>query len=150
MIKLIFALALSAVLFSCDSASNKANQPSTSSTPHEDTHEDGEALKLNNGEKWLVNEEMKPFVLQAEDILNQYIISTSEDYLTLAEQLKSKNSHLIKSCTMTGESHDELHKWLHPHMELIASMSDATSIEDANKIIVELQSSFSTYNQYFQ
>ena len=51
---------------------------------------------------------------------------------------------------MKGESHDELHKWLHPHIELIESLSKAESAEQASKIITDLQTSFSIYNQYFQ
>jgi hypothetical protein len=82
--------------------------------------------------------------------LNQYIESKSQDYQNLAAQLKEKNSGLIKSCTMKGESHDELHKWLYPHIELIESLSKAESTEQANKFITDLQASFSTYNQHFQ
>ena len=121
-------------------------------TEHNDHQHDDEskALKLNSGVKWVVNEEMKPFILEAESILNQHIKSQSQDYQALAAQLKEKNSGLIKSCTMKGESHDELHKWLHPHIELIESLSNAETAEEANKIITHLQTSFSTYNQYFQ
>ena len=93
---------------------------------------------------------MKPFIIEAEEILNKYIESQSKDYLTLANQLKEENSGLVKSCTMKGESHDELHKWLHPHIELIESLSKAESAEQASKIITDLQTSFSIYNQYFQ
>ncbi len=97
-----------------------------------------------------MNEEMKPHVHEAKAILNQYTASQSEDYKTLAAQLKEKNSGLIKSCTMEGESHDELHKWLHPHMELIESLSKAESSKEASEIIADLQASFATYDQYFQ
>ena len=68
----------------------------------------------------------------------------------MATQLKEKNNGLIKSCTMNGESHDELHKWLYPHIELIESLSKAESTEAASEIVADLQASFSTYNQYFQ
>lgn len=93
---------------------------------------------------------MKPFILEAENILTEYINNNLSDYKTLAEQLKVKNSGLIKSCTMKGESHDELHKWLYPHIELIESLSKAESTEEASEIIANLQASFLTYNQYFQ
>lgn len=151
--KLILAFAVgSLLLYSCGNASNEKSNNQTEVAEHNDRQHDVEskALKLNSGVKWFVNEEMKPFIFEAESILNQHIESQSQDYQTLAAQLKDKNSGLIKSCTMKGESHDELHKWLYPHIELIESLSKAESTEQANKIITDLQTSFSTYNQYFQ
>ena len=150
--KLILTIAIgSLLLYSCGNSTNEKSHNQTEVAEQNHQHDDdSEALKLNSGSKWVVNEEMKPFILEAESILNRHIESQSQDYQTLAAQLKEKNSGLIKSCTMKGESHDELHKWLHPHIELIESLSKAETEADANKIIVNLQSSFSTYNQYFQ
>lgn len=145
--KMIVAfVASSLLLFSCGNSTNE--QAETQEKHHQD--DESKALQLNSGEKWVVNEEMKPFILEAEEVLQQYSAIQSQDYQTLAAQLKEKNSGLIKSCTMKGESHDELHKWLYLHIELIESLSKAESTEQANKIVTDLQSSFSTYNQYFQ
>lgn len=104
-------------------------------------------IELNSGQKWMVNAEMKPYILEAEQILVQF---DGSDYKTLAEQLKTKNKGLIKSCTMQGRSHDELHKWLHPHMQLIEDLDNADSQEQANRIIGDIKASFETYHRYFQ
>ena len=56
----------------------------------------------------------------------------------------------MKSCTMKGESHDELHKWLHPHMELVEELSKAKTDEKANELVSQLRESYQSYNQYFQ
>ena len=109
-----------------------------------------QTINLNDGEKWAVNEEMKPFISDSEKILNEFIAKKSTDFITLAAQLKEKNSGLVKSCTMQGASHDELHKWLHPHMKLIESLANASDLEAASKTIDELKESFITYNQFFQ
>ena len=109
-----------------------------------------QTINLNDGEKWAVNEEMKPFISDSEKILNEFIAKKSRDFITLAAQLKEKNSGLVKSCTMQGASHDELHKWLHPHMKLIESLANASDLEAASKTIDELKESFITYNQFFQ
>ena len=109
-----------------------------------------QTINLNDGEKWAVNEEMKPFISDSEKILNEFIAKKSNDFISLAAQLKEKNSGLVKSCTMQGASHDELHKWLHPHMELIKSLADAGDLEAATLTIEELKESFVTYNQFFQ
>lgn len=150
--KLILTFAVgSLLLYSCGNSSNEKLNNQTEVAEHNDHHhnEESESLKLNSGAKWAVNEEMKPFILKAEGILNQHIESQSQDYQTLAAQLKDLNSGLIKSCTMKGESHDELHKWLYPHIELIESLSKTESTEEASEIVANLQASFLTYHQYF-
>lgn len=134
----IFQISIIAVFFalfamSCNNTSN---------------HEHAAAsIELNNGQKWVVNAEMKPYILEGEQLLLNY---DGTDYKQLAEGLKAKNKGLIKSCTMDGKSHDELHKWLHPHMQLIDALDDAENKEDADKIIAELTSSFQTYHANFQ
>lgn len=151
--KLILTFAIgSLMLYSCGNSTNEKTKNKTETNEHKVHHDDkdSEAIQLNHGQKWSVNEEMKPFINEAEEILNQYTESKSSNYKTLAAQLSEKNSGLINSCTMEGESHNELHKWLHPHIELIKSLTNATSEKQASTIIKDLQSSFVTYNQYFQ
>jgi len=114
---------------------------------HKSHNQEAVHIELNNGQKWKVNLEMTPYILEAEQILLQY---NDNDYDALAEQLKNKNNRLIKSCTMDGKSHEELHKWLHPHIQLIDALEDAENKEEADKIISELKVSFQTYHNYFQ
>jgi len=134
------------IIFSASSCKNNANQDQK----HQETANSEATIELNNGARWMVNTEMKPFLTESESILNTYISNGSADFKTLAKELTDKNSGLIKSCTMDGKSHEELHKWLHPHMALIESLQDAESDDAANKIISELKSSFEIYNQHFQ
>lgn len=143
---------ISFLLFACDSSSLKeAHKHSESVTEHENQQNGREdKIRLNNGEKWLVNDEMKPYVYEAEKVLSEYNESNSTEYKELAVVLKEKNTAVIKSCTMQGESHDELHKWLHPHMELVDKLEKADNVEEANETITQLNESFETYNQYFQ
>jgi hypothetical protein len=145
-------LLISSLMVSCENATDSTSKEQTETALHEThSHDDNtETINLNNGDKWVVNEEMKPHIHEAKDILHQYTASKSEDYKTLAAKLKERNDSIIKSCTMEGESHDELHKWLHPHIELVASLSKAESTEEANEIIADIHTSFSTYDQYFQ
>jgi len=107
-------------------------------------------INLNDGEKWKVNSEMKPHIERGNEMLDDFISENGTDYLQLAENLKAQNSALVKSCTMKGESHDELHKWLHPHLELTDQLSDAKSLDKAKEIIPQLEASFDTYENYFE
>lgn len=150
--KKIIALVLSSLfLWSCNNQTKKATTNLEADTQHEYQHNNvDEAIELNNGEKWLVNEEMKPFVLKGEELVKLYIQQNETDYNTLAEQLKEQNEQLIKSCTMNGKSHDELHKWLHPHLELVKELENETNTTTAHEIIVKIQNSFKDYHQYFK
>ena len=112
--------------------------------------QEAEAISLNNGEKWPVNEEMKPHVTQGETTLNDYITSKDTDYKSLASKLKDTDNELISSCTMEGESHDELHKWLHPHLELVSELADANDQTEADAVIQKLTNSYQNYHTYFQ
>ena len=142
----ILSIAISFFLLSC--GPNKSDQHGNNATQQEEHQHNAEAtIELNNGEKWKVNSEMIPNIIESEELLNNY---DGNDYKSLAEQLKDKNNALISSCTMEGKSHDELHKWLHPHLELVSKLSKAKDKEQAEEIITELQKSFQTYKTYFQ
>jgi hypothetical protein len=93
---------------------------------------------------------MKPHIEQGRNILSGYVAANVEDHESLAEQLQEQNSKLIRSCTMEGQAHDELHKWLHPHMNLIQKLSKAQNAEAAEDVIGELQTSYKTYDLYFE
>ncbi len=141
-------LAIALFAISCNNQGH--NEGLETHSMHEKNESVTGAIHLHNGEKWTVNEEMKPHILESQAILNGYVESDSDDYKTLASQLNEKNSGLIQSCTMKGESHDELHKWLHPHMELIASLDQAENTDDAQVIVTQLDQSFETYHQHFK
>lgn len=145
-------MATTATLFAV-SCNNKPNQEVDTDLKTEEHHhynQNSNALELDNGERWIVNSEMKPHLSEAEELLNHYIASESSDYETLAAELKEKNTALIKSCTMQGKSHDELHKWLHPHIVLLEGLSQTNSEEEASQLITELETSFAVYHDFFQ
>ena len=146
---IVFGMSLM-LLWSCNNSTEKSttHQETENHTEHQHD-ESSEAIELNNGEKWLVNEEMKPFVLKGEELVNAYIQNNQTDYKALAKQLKEQNNQLIKSCTMNGKSHDELHKWLHPHLEIVNALEEEKDAAKANEIVLQLQKSYQDYHQYF-
>lgn len=109
-----------------------------------------EQLELNNGEKWKVNEEMKPYVEAGRVLLNSYLAEGGTDGKKLATDLQEQNSKLIKSCTMDGKSHDELHKWLHPHLELVKELSKAETADEVTQVTDKLKASYDLYDQHFE
>ncbi len=155
--KLIMAMLISLGLFACNNKAAEVpademevNIEAEHNQEHDHNHDGTEALTLDNGEKWTVNVEMIPFVNKGQELLNDYVTNNGTDYKTLAIQMKEQNSQLIKSCTMDGKSHDELHKWLHPHLALVAELENAGDQVEANAIIGKLKESYSTYTAYFK
>lgn len=149
--KIFFTLLGAALVWGCGNktASDPETEAHHATTEHH-TADMSEAIELNDGEKWQVNEEMKPFIAESETLLKAFNASESADYKTLATQLKAQNTGLIKSCTMKGKSHDELHKWLHPYMGQLEKLSDAADQEQAEQHLAEIEQSFQTYHTYFQ
>ena len=149
--KKVIVLGMSSlILWGCNKASENQSTPQqteTQATQHHDDNDQG--IELNNGEKWIVNEEMKPFVVNGADLVGVYIQEGKFDYEELAGQLKEQNNQIIKSCTMKGKSHDELHKWLHPHLELVKELENETDAVKANQIVAQLQDSYRQYHRYF-
>lgn len=139
------------VLSSCTNNTEKSssNQDTTSNKEHHDDKDTVVTIQLNSDEKWLVNDEMKPFVSTGESLVNSYLQNNQTDYKALAKALKVQNNRLTKSCTMNGKSHEEVHKWLHPHIELVEALEKETNSTKATEIVGQLQGSYQTYHQYF-
>ena len=149
--KKVLVLAISSfVLWSCNNSSEKAKSNQETKQEEHQHDETSEAVELNIGKKWIVNDEMKPFVAKGEGLVTTYLQSSQTNYNKLAQKLKDQNNQLIKSCTMKGKSHDELHKWLHPHLELVEALGKSTNENEAKGIVLKLQKSNEVYHQYFE
>lgn len=147
--KPIISLIIAGILyFGCNSGNEK--KPVDSPVKEIGTETKKEVLELNQGEKWPVNEEMKPHILASEMAFNVYRTNKGEDYQALAGVLKEHTDKLISSCTMKGESHEQLHLWLHPHLVLIKDLANAPSPVEADAILGKLEASFISYHTYFQ
>lgn len=118
--------------------------------PAEEIKEKQNEISLNGEEAWEVNKEMKPYIKEAESVLQNYLNNDLDDYQQLAIDLKEQNDALIKSCTMDGTAHDELHNWLHPHLQLVEGLKNAKSKEESQEWLKQLNLSMETYHKYFK
>lgn len=158
-LNLILALAVSFSLFACGEKNQETpvveTQQSEEAHQHDEANHDEHAsaegpIELDNGQAWKVNDEMKPYIESGETLLKTYVSEGDKDYKALAAKLKEENNKLIKSCTMDGKSHEELHKWLHPHIELLDKLEQADSPETAQQVVDELFKSMEVYHSHFQ
>lgn len=107
-------------------------------------------IVLNQGQKWKVNPEMMVYIHQSETTAKEALHGDAIDYVLVGNTLTEQVKLLTKSCTMKGQSHDELHKWLHPYMLLVDSLSSANSTDEAHKLIIDINHSFEQFHIYFE
>lgn len=142
---MILGAAITLVFASCTNDSNsneQKRQEQTVETTESDTNE--ETIRLNDGKKWKVNDEMLPHIQKSEEAFKNF---KSDEYNELSGVMMEHTNKLIQSCTMEGASHDELHKWLHPHIELIREMGQKSNGEE---VYEDLAVSFENFHTYFE
>lgn len=113
-------------------------------------NEKHDVLILDGTAKWNINEEMRPYVNASQDLLNTYVDKADTAYHQLAAKLQMEIDSLVQSCTMKGESHANLHKWLHPHIELVKELKETNVDSVAQNIVLQLEDSYATFHQYFE
>lgn len=143
-IKIAFLATVVLLIFSCNTKSKEEKTTEIKTEEHQ--HSESETIQLNNGEKWKVDDNMMLHIRNMEKDVVHFDQEKSTNYSLLANKLKTNIDILTSNCTMKGQAHDELHKWLVPYIELVDSFSKEKS---ANQF-TEIQNSFKTFNQYFQ
>ena len=143
---------ISLFLFSCGNTSNEKSKEQTETVTHEEHQHNAEIqiIELNNGEKWKVDANMITHIRNMENDINSFANVKQKDFNSIAEKLQSNIDLLTAHCTMKGKAHDELHKWLLPYIDLAKELSEAKDETEASKRFENIQTSFTTFNQYFQ
>jgi len=149
---IIIILAGSILLFSCNIATKEQEKAKTENVTQEPEHQHdkNETIELNKGERWKVDENMITHIRNMENDVSVFKGTTLTEYKTLSENLQKNVDLLTSNCTMKGKAHDELHKWLLPYIDLVQELSEAKDETKAAKQFEYIQTSFSTFNQYFQ
>lgn len=114
---------------------------------HDHEHE---AIVLNEGEKWKVDDNMmihlKKMAVDVEAAGDQ----ESKDFETLHKQLAEGITALTSNCTMTGQAHDELHKWLVPFIGTANGYDTEMTAKQKQEWLQEVQNAMTVFNLYFQ
>lgn len=146
--QLIYLLLLpGAFIFSCGNPETKQEKKPQVSKEHKDAQH---GIELNAGNKWKVDEQMMVYIRAMEKAVLDYTGDNAESFDTLAIFLQEQTNELTSNCTMEGKPHDELHKWLLPYMDLVASMQGAKQETERSEILLQLNASFSELNTYFE
>ncbi|CAN5282915.1 hypothetical protein BH09BAC5_BH09BAC5_00020 [soil metagenome] len=145
-------IAISLFLFSCGNTSNEKLNIQTDSVSQEEHQHNNEkqTIELNNGEKWKVDSNMLTLIRKMENDVATFKGTTLPEYKILSGNLQKNIDLLTSNCTMKGKAHDELHKWLLPYIDLVNDLTEAENESKAKEQFENIQSSFKTFNQYFQ
>lgn len=141
----ISILFISLLTFSgCESSTNNTEIESKKENTHHHSEED---IQLNNGEKWLVEPSMLLIIRKMENEVNQF---DQQSFSQLGKQLTIDIEELTSNCTMTGQAHDELHKWLLPYIDIVDHLVQTNDQKEAKAVYQQIKQSFHTFNQYFK
>lgn len=144
--QILLFISLSLIIVSCNS-----NEQITENhqLEHEDENED--TLLLNDGEKWKVVDHMMSELRQIEEIvIASNAIESTLVIDDIADSLIVHLDLLTSNCTMQGQAHDELHKWLVPFINLVNEFAKNEDEAIAKEQLEEMKHSFEEFNTYFE
>jgi hypothetical protein len=125
----------------------------TEETAHHDSPLDNSwtnEIKLDNGKKWEANKETNIGVEKMLDIIKERDPKTVNDYHEMASQLNDHKNYVVKECTMTGPSHDNLHVFLHPLIEKIDALGKVETVKEGSEIVESVRENLDAYYNYFK
>lgn len=145
-----FKLLIIIVLFfmSCKNETHKNNSNTTK--VEEVTVEESIKLKLDNGQKWIANEETHIGIKNMDSIIKAFKSEANKDYILLGGALSKQTSFVIKNCTMKGEPHDQLHEVLVPMLDEISILRESESKDESENALGKLESLIKNYFNYFK
>lgn len=151
-----------ALFISCKEIKEKSNTSTnveTTETIHENVHQDNKMvlnnswvneIQLDGGNKWEANIETTEGVKSMLGLIKENNPQTVEDYHQLASKLNDEKNFVVKECTMTGPSHDNLHVFLHPLIEKIDALGKVNSVENGKETIKRIKENLDEYYTYFK
>lgn len=107
-------------------------------------------MVLDNGKKWQANSETTEGIHAMIDLVNNHDMATVESFNQLGEDLNIIKNYIIKSCTMKGESHNNLHVFLLPLMQKIDELSEVSNDREGATLQMDITRHLELYTTYFK
>jgi PBP1b-binding outer membrane lipoprotein LpoB len=107
-------------------------------------------IQMDNGSKWLANIETTEGVNDMLKLISESKTETVKDYLSFANKLNNRKNTVVKECTMTGPSHDNLHVFLHPLIEKIDVLLKTKTIGEGAETLKSITDNLNAYKTYFK
>ncbi len=107
-------------------------------------------LTLNDGARWQLDESTRSVFAESRSSLKGGDPATLEEAHALAATLKEQQGRLIRGCTMTGSSHDELHTFLKAWIPGVKALGDAKTLAEAQAQVVTLRGYADAMDLHFE
>ena len=146
--KFILLTVLAVFFLNCKNKTE--NEISNSSKDKEETVNESAKLILNNGQKWIANNETHIGIENMNSIIKAFKPDANKDYMALGESLSKQTSFVIKNCSMKGEPHDQLHVVLVPMLDEISILKDSKNIDDLEHALNKLETLINDYFAHFK
>ncbi len=146
LLKYTFSFLLIIAFTSCE------NNTSNEETPTEQTEviTNPHGIVLLDNEKWQVAPDMMSIIqVFATDVL-EFNGTTEEEYKALSERLTESLNELTSNCTMKGQAHDELHKWLLPFLDTSRSFAKDTELSQMESSVKTLKEEIVVFSEFFE
>lgn len=150
---MVFALFMVGCSGNGSRVDGEKHQPEGSEVPHLESEGHKARLiplanevKLNNGEKWDANIETNEGIDNMLALVRKEESKETPDYVALKGDLDKEFNVVLEKCTMTGESHDQLHNYLLPlkaKFENLDANSNKETIQDIKNYLL-------SYHNYFK
>ena len=137
---------------SSDSQSNPGQVQVEEVSPNVSVAHDAwtDEIQLDHGSKWLANVETTLVVSKMLTALNGFNGSSVSAYQALGDDLNELKNIIVKECTMTGPSHDNLHIWLHPLIEKIEALQNTDSKVSGVQMVQDIEQHLNGYYEFFE
>ena len=106
-------------------------------------------MVLINGMKWEANLETTSGVATMSKLIKETKTFSIEDYRNMGNTLNEVKNKIVKECTMTGASHDNLHVFLNPLIQKIELLQKMDNTDAATKIKQSINGHLKSYYTYF-
>lgn len=147
--KILLIVALAGLFcFGCQNDKKKSTEKEQ--TTEVNASKDNQQLKLSEGKKWKANPETNEGVDKMGIILDQHAKEDLEDYKEMGQQLSEIQRYIISECTMEGEAHEELHKWMKPLLGKVKDLRESDSLEKSKEILKNISRQLEIYHQHFE
>jgi hypothetical protein len=151
MITALLVLSLSGCQYNSKQSNKNDEINQDSLMQHADEHTNNASpVSLNNGLRWEANAETTTGINNMLQRINTFPINPSvADYHALKVNLETEFNLILKECTMTGESHEQLHNYLMPMVALFNNLN-SENIEICKDSFNILKAHLAEYDNYFQ
>ncbi len=116
----------------------------------EEHHNADNKLELNDGKRWLANSETTSSISNMIVLMDGF--EAKEDpkaYKELSKKIQSEFDFIIKSCSMTGKAHDQLHNYIIPLISLIEELG-SPNLKTCKAGFNNLKKHLGKYEKYFE